>query len=138
MSDRRPIATVASRVVPWLRRLHRWLGLALAAPLVVMAATGFILVISPPLADFMLPRSFVSGMATDAANGGASIAAILRAAQGAAAAGLVPMRYRAGDTVRVDLGYADQRMPAVRVFIDPATRTVLRVTSQPDRFYHFV
>jgi uncharacterized iron-regulated membrane protein len=138
MSDRRPIATVASRVVPWLRRLHRWLGLALAAPLVVMAATGFILVISPPLADFMLPRSFVSGMATDAANDGASIAAILRAAQGAAAAGLVPMRYRAGDTVRVDLGYADQRMPAVRVFIDPATRTVLRVTSQPDRFYHFV
>jgi uncharacterized iron-regulated membrane protein len=139
MSDRPPIVTVASSVIPWLRRLHRWLGLALAAPLLIMGMTGFILVISPPLADLMLPRAPVVGTAmAEATDDGAAIAAILRAAQSAAASGLVPTRYRAGETVRVDLGYPAQPMPAVRVFIDPATRAVLRVTTQPDRFYHFV
>jgi uncharacterized iron-regulated membrane protein len=138
MSDRRPIVPVASSVIPWLRRLHRWLGLALAAPLLVMGVTGFILVISPPLADFMLPRAPVSATATQNADDGAAIAAILRAAQGAAVSGLVPMRYRAGETVRVDLGYPARPLPEVRVFIDPVSRVVLRVTMRPDRFFHFV
>jgi uncharacterized iron-regulated membrane protein len=133
-----PDRIVRPWVVPWLRRLHRWLGLALAAPLLVMGLTGFILVISPPLADLMLPRAPVSGPSAIDVDDGPAIAAIIEAARAAVPNGVEPKRYRAGDTARVDLAPAGQRLPTVRVFVDPATRTILRVTEQPDRFYHWV
>jgi uncharacterized iron-regulated membrane protein len=116
-----------------LRTLHRWIGLALALPLLIQAATGFVLAITPPFDALRLPRSQpFMGPPPD-------IAAIIAAAQFAEPAELIPLRYEAGaterDTATVDLARPGQRVPEVRIFVEPGSLAVLDWRERPNDFY---
>jgi uncharacterized iron-regulated membrane protein len=119
-----------------LRTAHRWLGLLLALPLLIQAATGFLMVMSMPLDALRLP---VSSSTTGQPN---PINGIIAAARDAATPGLVLTRYQVGDAQRdpvsVDFTREGQRLPEVRIYVDPVTLTILRQDAHPDRTYRWL
>jgi uncharacterized iron-regulated membrane protein len=118
-----------------LRIMHRWIGLALAVPLLVQGVTGFILAVSPPLEALRMPTPRSSESQR-------SIAAIIAAAKADASGDLVPSRYQPGPTpgeaAVVDLTRPSQRNVEARVFIDPGSLDTLDWRDRPDDFYRFV
>jgi uncharacterized iron-regulated membrane protein len=119
-----------------LRSLHRWIGLVLVIPLLLQAATGFILAASPPFEAMRKP------LVRDPSEPARSIGAIVEAAQTEAPAGLVPSRYQAGlgpgDPAEVDLARPSQRAAEARVYVDPGSLMILDWRDQPDGFYLWV
>jgi len=106
-----------------LRRIHRWVALALCAPLVVLGLTGSLLVFEHELAELIdwPPRRIVAGGPEQ------PVDAILAAARAAAPAGVVPALYIApGDdelpaTVRFAPRRGEPPSGALQVFIDPVS-----------------
>ena len=108
--------------MPWLRMIHRWLGILLALPLLLMGLSGAVLTLEP-----VLPRGAPAAAAPAAT---VSANALLAAAVSAAPADLRPTRYlapdRDGAPVRVQFAPMDaQHGPALVVSLDPATATPL-------------
>ncbi len=102
------------------RRLHRWLGIALALPLVAQAVTGCIIAFDEPA---------VVGI-TQAPGARQKVSAIIAAAH-AAAPDLLPSHYRTGmlpqSLASVDLAATGQRDAELRLTIDPVTLAVVSV-----------
>ncbi len=102
-----------------LRRLHRWLGLALALPLLVQGLTGVVLTLEPVWPDLgLVPDSDVRPISANA---------IVAAARGVAPAGMHAVRYAPGDAGQpARVSFADApRGPASVVRVDPGTATAL-------------
>ena len=118
-----------------LRRLHRWFGIVLALPLVIEAATGLVLAITPMWESVTAPSP------SSAIGPVAHPAAIIEVAHGMAP-DLVPVRYHPGDDprspVRVDLALPRQRMVELRVLVDPVTLRAVATFVRPDEFYRSV
>ena len=102
------------------RKLHRWLGIALALPLVAQAVTGCIIAFDEPA---------VVGI-TQAPGARQKVSAIIAAAH-AAAPDLLPSHYRTGmlpqSLASVDLAATGQRDAELRLTIDPVTLAVVSV-----------
>ncbi len=112
-----------------LQVAHRWVGLVLALPLLLQAATGCILAITPAWTA-LHPLPPVSAGAPQPAS------AILAAA---AEPGMVPARYHPptpGRPALVELAAVGQRFPQREVLIDPASLAVLG--SQPSSHFYRV
>jgi uncharacterized iron-regulated membrane protein len=118
-----------------LRRLHRWIGIVLALPLIIEAATGLALAITP------FWESVTAWPPSSAIGPIARPAAIIEVARGMAP-DLVPIRYHPGDDPRspmsVDLALPRERLVALRVLVDPVTLAVVATFVQPDEFYRFM
>lgn len=122
--DARTDARAPRSLLAWLRRLHRWLGLALMLPMLLQGLTGTILVVST-LTTPDRPQRTAS--AVDAASLPAT--AIVAAARAVAPPADALLRYspagRAGDSVEVGFGRPGRRNPDMRVLVDPASGTIL-------------
>ncbi|MEJ0018966.1 MAG: PepSY-associated TM helix domain-containing protein [Acetobacteraceae bacterium] len=109
-------------VLPVLRRIHRWLGLLLALPLLVQGVSGLILTVEPLLPDFD---------AIAASSGEPSAAgAIVAAAQADAPPGLRPARYvppaePGGAATVYFIAASGPRGPGLGIVVDPVSLTVL-------------
>ena len=109
------------------RKLHRWLGIALALPLIAQAVTGCIIAFDEP------------GMAgtTQASGARQKVSAIVAAAH-ATAPDLLPSHYRTGplpqSLARVDLAAPAQRDPELRLTIDPVTLAVVSVEQATQQY----
>jgi len=118
-----------------LRKLHRWMGLALSLPLLVTAVSGFILAGTPVWEELSEPPD-------SPAAGPVHTASAIIATSRAASPGLTPVRYHPGSGPRslavVDLAKPAQRMPELRLVIDPVTLAVTRTVLRPGRFYRFM
>lgn len=110
------------------RKLHRWLSIALALPLVVQAVTGCIIAFDEPA---------TAGI-TQSPGARQKVSAIIAAAH-AAAPDILPSHYRTGplpqSLASVDLAAPAQRDPELRLTIDPVTLAVVSAeqASQPYR-----
>jgi uncharacterized iron-regulated membrane protein len=123
-----------------LRKLHRWIGLALALPLIVQALTGLIMVADPfaaslaniPSANGPLvePEDLRNVDATD----------VLNAARTAVPADLKPVRWRVQPdaTVAVDFAALGHGQPQMQVGLDAFDAKVLWVRRNPDSVYRWV
>lgn len=123
-----------------LRRLHRWIGLALAVPLIVQALTGLALTMEPFVA-------YVRGVPS--ANGPlieaqdlrhVDAAAVLAAARAAVPPEQMPRRWRMlpGAMVAVDFAAPGQSSPAYQVGVDVGFMRAAWVRTDPDRLYRWV
>ena len=113
----------------WLRRLHRWIGLTVLLPILVMGASGTVLVVASCLESWQAPRLSVAAPAQ------VDAPAVIAAAMRDAPDGLVAAHYMAGAGFRpaaVDLARAGMRQPAQRVWVDPANFAVLARDVNPD------
>ncbi len=122
-----------------LRRLHRWIGLALALPMIVMAVTGLIMMANP-FAAFLagIPAASRQLTASDDLHG-VDVAAILAAAVTAAPPGQEPRRWRpVQGAVAVDFASAGQQQAMSQVAVDAHTAKVLWVRQNPDSFYRWI
>ncbi len=110
-----------------VRVAHRWLGLALALPMVLQGVSGVVLAVTP------LWRPMPAASAGPARPASAILAA-------AAAPGLSPIRYvppQDGAPAIVELGRPGQRGAAMQVLVDPVTLAVLG-SSVPSATYRWV
>jgi uncharacterized iron-regulated membrane protein len=118
-----------------LRTAHRWLGLVLALPMLIQAATGLFMVVSVPLDALHVP---IVSSPTEPLN---PLDAVIGAARDAATPGLVLLRYQAGvqphDAASVDLGLPGQRLPHIRLYVDPSSLAILGRDADPDRVYRW-
>jgi uncharacterized iron-regulated membrane protein len=119
-----------------LRLLHRWIGLALALPMLVQALTGLFMLLSPPFDDLARPEVPVADVPAE------PLSAIIQAAREAVPANLVPIRYQTGGaatgTASIDFAAPSQRFPQLRLFIDPVSLTVLGEITAPDATYRLL
>jgi uncharacterized iron-regulated membrane protein len=117
-----------------LRLLHRWIGLALALPMLVQALTGLFMVLSPPFDDLTRPTAPVTDVPAE------PLGAVVQAAREAAPADLVPVRYQwdGTGTATVDFAAPSQRFPRLRIYIDPVSLTVLGQDVSPDATYRLL
>ena len=105
-----------------LRRVHRWLGLLLAVPLLLQGLTGLVLSVEPLFPD--RPAATAGSGATAAAG------AIVAAAQADLLPGMRPARYTPpdgpGDTAVVQVvPVSGPRAPGMRLYIDPVSLAVI-------------
>ncbi|MEA2739978.1 MAG: hypothetical protein QOH05_3285 [Acetobacteraceae bacterium] len=123
-----------------LRRVHRWIGLALALPLILEALTGLIMAADPFVASIVeIPSANGSLSAPDDLRG-MDVAAILATARAAASVELVPVRWRVQPdaVVAVDFAVPGQQQPAEQVAVDAVLDRVVSVRRDPDTFYRWV
>jgi uncharacterized iron-regulated membrane protein len=112
------------------RVAHRWLGLALALPMLLQGVSGTILAATPLWNEW---RPFLA-VGTGPGHPASAIVAA------AAEPGLVPTRYvpaLEGAPAIVELGHPGQRGTAVQVLVDPSTLALLG-TSVPSATYRWV
>ena len=116
--------------------LHRWLGRLLILPMLLQASTGIVLAVAPAFDN--LSGAAHSGIAGPPRQPSEVLAAALRAAP----PGLQAMRYRppgqAHEMAVIDLGRTGQRLPAMRMLIDPVSLVVVATDTHPDRVLRFV
>lgn len=123
-----------------LRRLHRWIGLTLALPLIVQAATGLIMAADPFVASIQGVPS-ANGLLIEPDNvSGVDVATILTAAQAAVSTDLVPIRWRVepDSIVAVDFAVPGHQQAVAEVGVDALFTKVAWVRRHPDGFYHWV
>lgn len=112
------------RTVIWIKRVHRWLGLLLALPLVLQGVTGCVLAATPFFVELTSPRIHRDPGRLD------DVAAIVAAAE-AAAPGLRARRYSAPKDAAVTVELAAPRQQfgggSTLALIDPTTLRVLSV-----------
>jgi uncharacterized iron-regulated membrane protein len=117
-----------------LRLLHRWIGLALALPMLAQAATGFLMLMSPPVDDLSRPAAVATRVSPS------PLSTVIAATRKGAPAGLVPLRYRSDGTgvASVDFARPSQRVSQIRVYVDPVSLMVLGGDDHPDRVYRWL
>jgi uncharacterized iron-regulated membrane protein len=118
-----------------LRRLHRWIGLALALPLVVMGASGCVLA-----AALLFECCHVQLGADAPADHAMQIPAIVAAAREAAPAGATPRRIHLtpGEAAIVYLALPHAQMPTLRASVDPVSLHVLDLRESGGGFVRWV
>jgi uncharacterized iron-regulated membrane protein len=123
-----------------LRRLHRWIGLALAVPLMLQALTGLFLAADPFAAAFAGIPSANGPLTRPDDLRPVDAAAILVAAHGAVSAGLAPSRWRVlpNAIIAVDFASPGQQQPVSQVGMDVVSMTPLWVRQNPDSLYRWV
>jgi uncharacterized iron-regulated membrane protein len=123
-----------------LRRLHRWVGLALALPLIVQALTGLIMMADPFVASIRgVPSG--NGLLTEPDDlRNLDAMAILATARAAVAADLVPTRWRVEPDaiIAVDFAQPGHQQAVAQVAVDTMFTTVISVRRDPDSFYRWV
>lgn len=115
-----------------LKLLHRWVGLVLALPMLLLALTGVGLMLVDPVNAWLAPTAPVSqGEPND-------VPAIIAAARAAAPEGIAPTGYTAGADARaaasVDLGRPGERQAVRRLWIDPVTLKIIETVDHPGQF----
>lgn len=110
-----------------LRRVHRWIGLALAIPMLLQGLTGVLMVVLP------LTTIRASASVDTAHDDAAPVAeALVKAATVAAPAGLQALSYAPprwpGDSSEVGFGHVGERRPSTTVAVDPADGHVIAVS----------
>jgi len=117
-----------------LRKVHRWIGIILALPLIMQALTGCLLIVLPLLTS--------SRPQIDSTAPPRSIEQQISAARPSAPPGMLPLRYGpprwTGDSAIVTFGPAGERHPGFVVMVDPASATVtgIRSSNAVFRFLH--
>ena len=123
-----------------LRRLHRWVGLALVLPLIVQAVTGLIMEADPFVAAIQdVPSS--NGWLTEPDDlRGVDVATILAAAKAAVPGDVVPIRWRVepGAIVAVDFAAPGHQQAVAEVGVDALFTNVAWVRRDPGGFYRWV
>ncbi|MBB2205449.1 PepSY domain-containing protein [Gluconacetobacter takamatsuzukensis] len=114
-----------------LRKIHRWIGLALILPFALQGLTGLLLVVLPLVLGGR-PAVPPTGPATGPAMGAEAMVAAARAV---APAGTLPLRFDParwpGDSAVVAFGPAGERHPEFEVMVDPTHATVLHTHVVP-------
>ncbi|GBQ79593.1 hypothetical protein AA13595_0072 [Gluconacetobacter johannae DSM 13595] len=104
-----------------LRKLHRWIGLALAIPFALQGLTGFLMVVLPQEAPGR-PQITWSGPPLPASQ-------LVQAARAAAPAGTSALRYAPPqgphDPASVGFGPAGGRRPDLNILVDPSSGHVV-------------
>lgn len=124
-----------------MRRLHRWLGLVLMAPFVVLAITGTILVFEDELDPLLNPELAVGEIPSSE---WVSEHRVRRNAEEALGEGVAPLRLLApgvqAETFVVDFYYPDDEgeMQFARASVHPATGEVLAVRDWGSYFTSFI
>jgi uncharacterized iron-regulated membrane protein len=125
-----------------LRRLHRWLGLLLALPLIAQGVTGSIMAADPFVAALLGPGAIAADAPLDPPDDlrQADVTAIVAAARRAVPNDLVTRRFRvaSGWIVAVDFAEPGRQAPAVRVVVDADAMRIRSVMQHPDGFYRWV
>jgi uncharacterized iron-regulated membrane protein len=123
-----------------LRRLHRWIGLALALPLIVQALTGLIMVADPFAASLANIPSANGPLVEPEDLRNVDATEILTAARAAVPAGLQPVRWRVQPdaTVAVDFSQPGHGQPQMQVALDAFDAKILWVRRNPDSVYRWV
>ncbi|MFW7268044.1 PepSY-associated TM helix domain-containing protein [Gluconacetobacter sp. Hr-1-5] len=110
-----------------LRKIHRWIGLALILPFALQGLTGLLLVV--------LPLLLAGRSAVPVAGPPLGAEAMIGAARAVAPAGTQPLRFDParwpGDSALVAFGPAGERHPEFEVMVDPSHATVIRTHIQP-------
>jgi uncharacterized iron-regulated membrane protein len=123
-----------------LRRLHRYIGLALALPLILQALTGMVLAADPFVA-FLLSVPSANGPLTEPDDlRNVDVAAILAVAHGAVPTEQEARRWRVlpDGIVAIDFGNPGQQQTVAQVGVDVAFMRPIWVRQNPDRFYRWV
>ncbi|MBB2188841.1 PepSY domain-containing protein [Gluconacetobacter azotocaptans] len=104
-----------------LRKLHRWIGLALAIPFALQGLTGFLMVVLPQETSGR-PQIIQSGPPLPASQ-------LVEAARAAAPAGSSALRYAPSqgphDPASVGFGRAGGRRPDLDILVDPSSGHVV-------------
>ncbi|WP_317215680.1 PepSY-associated TM helix domain-containing protein [Gluconobacter sp. GP1] len=117
-----------------IRKYHRWLGLALALPLIIEAISGILLIVLPLLLSGR-PQYPVTSKPL-------SSEALITAARHAAPASMIPLRFDParwdGDGAIVTFGPPTERHPTFQVMLNPENATINRIHEIPKflRFLH--
>ncbi|MBB2202359.1 PepSY-associated TM helix domain-containing protein [Gluconacetobacter tumulisoli] len=121
------------RLMPLIRKLHRWIGLILAIPFALQGLTGFLMVVLPQEAPGR-PQIVQSGPPLPASQ-------LVAAARAAAPAGLTALRYAPSqglhDPASVGFGPAGGHRPALEILVDPSSAHVIG-TQKRSALYGFV
>jgi uncharacterized iron-regulated membrane protein len=128
------------RTVSLLRRLHRWIGLALLLPLLLQAITGLILATDPFVASVTgTPAASEPLVRPDDTSPNFDAAAILAAAQQAVEPSLSPTRWRliSPTEVAIDFTAAGRTQPETQVGVDTIATTPLWTRQDPDSIYRW-
>ncbi|GBQ21168.1 hypothetical protein AA12717_0794 [Gluconacetobacter sacchari DSM 12717] len=110
-----------------LRKIHRWIGLALILPFALQGLTGVLLVV--------LPLLLAGRPAVPAMGPAMGAEAMIGAARAVAPAGTLPLRFDPprwpGDSAVVAFGPAGERHPEFEVMVDPTHAAILRTHIVP-------
>jgi uncharacterized iron-regulated membrane protein len=127
--------------VTWavLRRVHRWIGLALALPLILQAATGLILAADPFVSSIEGVPAAIGPLTAPSALRNVDATAILAAAHTAVPSDQQPSRWRMlpDASVAIDFTAPNQRLPASQVGVDVLSNQVMWVRQNPDSVYRW-
>ena len=123
-----------------LRRIHRWIGLLLALPLLLQAATGLIMVVDPFEAAVQGVTSAGVPLTAPDDLRNVDVESIVANARDAAAENLAPRRWRVlpGDLVAVDFASPGRPAALEQVVVDAASHGVIAVRQNPDAVYRWV
>jgi uncharacterized iron-regulated membrane protein len=123
-----------------LRRLHRWIGLALALPLILQALTGLILASDPFVASIEGIASANGPLISPGNLRDVDPTAVLEAAAGAVEGGQTPSRLRVlpDGIAAIDFSGPGQSQPVSQVGVDVVSMTAQWARQDPDSVYRWV
>jgi uncharacterized iron-regulated membrane protein len=122
-----------------LRRIHRWVGLALVVPLILQALTGLILAADPFVSAIEGVPAATGPLTAPSDLRNVDAIAVLAAAHTAVPSDQQPSRWRMlpDAIVAIDFTAASQRQPATQVGVDVLSTQVLWVRQNPDSVYRW-
>jgi uncharacterized iron-regulated membrane protein len=122
-----------------LRRVHRWLGLALFVPLILQALTGLILAADPFVSAIEGAPAAIEPLTAPSNLRNFDVMAVLAAAHSAVPPDQQPSRWRTlpDAIVAIDFAASGQRQPVAQVGVDAVSAQVLWVRQNPDSFYRW-
>jgi uncharacterized iron-regulated membrane protein len=122
-----------------LRRVHRWIGLALVAPLILQALTGLVLAADPFISAIEGVPAAIGPLTAPSDLRGVDALAVLTAAHTAVPPNQQPSRWRMlpDAIVAIDFAAPNQRQPASQVGVDVVSTQVLWVRQDPDQIYRW-
>jgi uncharacterized iron-regulated membrane protein len=123
-----------------LRRLHRWIGLTLALPLMLQAMTGLILAADPFVASIEGAPAAIGPLTAPSNLRNIDATAVLAAAQAIVPPDQLPSRWRMlpDAIVAIDFTPPNQRQPVSQVGVDVVSDQVLWARENPDQIYRWV
>jgi uncharacterized iron-regulated membrane protein len=122
-----------------LRRIHRWIGLALVVPLILQALTGLILAADPFVSAIEGVPAAIGPLTAPSNLRNVDAMAVLAAAHTAVPFDQQPSRWRMlpDAIVAIDFTAPGQRQPVTQVGVDILSTQVLWVRQNPDSFYRW-
>jgi uncharacterized iron-regulated membrane protein len=122
-----------------LRRLHRWIGLTLALPLILQALTGLVLAVDPLVAWIGDIPAASEPLISPGDIRNVDPAAVLAAAAIAVESNQTPSRWRVlpNGIVAIDFSAPGQAQPVSQVGVDVVSMTALWARQDPDSLYRW-